>query len=331
MKNQVNSLVLLRGIAAFAVVLCHFGNPLKDDSNFGQLFNLFHDYGNYGVQMFFVISGFVIPLSLDRGNYKLPSYLTFLKKRAFRLHPPYVVALLLTVLVAYFSHKSKGMPYNEDALSITKSFFYLHFPGDNPVFWTLGVEVTYYLFIGLSFPLFKKQPVIATLVLTPLLAFVSQTIITDYVNFFNFSLYFLIGIFGYFVYTKQNLMFNYIGMALSIAGSFYLNEIIGTSVALFTILFIFFYNYKVPKLFNFLGEISYSVYLIHFILGVKFINLSTRYISPSYYWVLLITAILFVYAVSYVFYLLIEIPSANLSNKVKYKKSAEKVIDRQTL
>jgi len=330
MKNQVNSLVLLRGIAAFAVVLCHFGNPLKADNNFGELFNFFHDYGLYGVQMFFVISGFVIPLSLDRSNYKLSSYLTFLKKRAFRLHPPYVVALLLTVAVAYFSHKSRGIPYNEDALSITKSFFYLHFPGDNPVFWTLGVEVTYYLFIGLSFPLFKKYPLIAALVLTPVLAVASQTILVNYVNFFNFSLYFLIGIFGYFVYSKQNLMINYSGMAISIAASFYLNEVIGTSVALFTILFIFFYNYKVPRLFNFAGEISYSVYLIHFVLGVKFINLAIRYASPSYYWAILIAAILFVYAVSYVFYLLIEIPSANLSNKVKYKKSPETITNSQT-
>jgi peptidoglycan/LPS O-acetylase OafA/YrhL len=322
-RKQVNSLVLLRGIAALTVVFCHFGNPLKEDPNFGNIFNFFHDYGLYGVQMFFVISGFVIPLSLDRSNYKLSNYLNFLKKRALRLHPPYMAALIITLVVSYLAYKSKGLVYPENLLSITKSFFYLHFPADNPVFWTLGVEVTYYFFIGLLFPVFKKYPLFAVIALIPLFSIISKTIVVDYVNFFNFTMYFFIGIFGYFIYEKQSLTLNYAGLALSIIASFYFNDLIGTIVAIFTIAFIFFYNLRVPKFFNFLGEISYSVYLIHFVIGLKFINLSIRYVNPSLYWALFIVAIIFIYAVSYVFYRIIEIPSAKLSNKVKYRKRPE--------
>lgn len=320
MKKQVDSLVLLRGIAALAVVFCHFGDPLKNDAYFGGLFTYFKEYGLYGVQMFFVISGFVIPLSLDKSNYTLTNYFNFLKKRAFRLHPPYVAALFLTIVFSYFAYKSRGMSYPENALTIFQSFFYLHFPADNPVFWTLGVEVVYYLFIGLTFPIFKKTPLLAVILLAPILIFISQTIIIDYILYFKFTSFFLIGIFGYFIYSKQNLIINYLGLAIAIAASFYFHELAGALVALFTIIFIFLYNYKVPKFFYFLGEISYSVYLIHFVLGIKFINLTMRFVPTTYHWIIFILATLFVYTVSYVFYLYVEIPSAKLSNKIKYKK-----------
>lgn len=323
--------MILRGVAALAVVLSHFGRMFTNDPKFGDLFAFFRDYGRYGVQMFFVISGFVIPLSLDQAHYKLTSYAAFLKKRAYRLHPPYIAALILTLVLSYLSYKATGQVYEENAISITKSFFYLHFPKSNPVFWTLGVEVIYYLFIGLFFPVFKKYPALAAIVILPLLIVLSQTTLVGYVKFFNYTLYFLVGIFGYFIYSKQKLLFNAVGLAASLTALFYFKELPSAFIALLTILFIFFYKYKVPKPLNFLGEISYSVYLIHFVFGIKLINLLARYISPSYCWALLIAAILFVYAVSYVFYLLIEIPSANLSNKVKYKKSVETVIDRQTL
>lgn len=320
MKKQLDSLVLLRGIAAFLVVLCHFGKPLKGDPIFGNLFAFFGEYGHYGVQMFFVISGFVIPLSMDRGSYTLSNYGDFLKKRLYRLHPPYIAALVLTLVSSYLASRSKGVPFDEDAVSITQSFFYLHAPAENPVFWTLAVEVGYYFIIGLLFPVFKNKPLIAALVITPALVLLNLSEIVNYTSFFNYGVYFLIGIYGYFIYEKQNLNLNYLGLALSIAGAFYLYEFAGTVVAIVTMVFIYFFNYKIAKPLHLNGEISYSVYLIHFVLGIKFINITTKHVSPTYYWAIMLAAIAFVYIAGYIFYRIIEIPSAKLSNKIKYKK-----------
>lgn len=323
MKKQVDSLVLLRAIAAFLVVLCHFGKPLKDDPIFGYLFFLFGEYGHYGVQMFFVISGFVIPLSLNRGNYALGNYGDFLLKRAYRLHPPYVLALIITLILGYFASKSKGIPFNEDTISIVQSFFYLHAPSENPVFWTLAVEAGYYFFVGLTFPIFKKSPLIAVIAIIPILVLLNISPLIEYVSFFKYSIYFLIGIFGYFIFDKENVKLNALGLIVSVAAGFYLYEAVGNIVAIATLLFIHIYSNKIAKPFHFAGEISYSVYLIHFVLGIKFINIATRYLSPSYYWALMLAAIIFVYVAGYIFYRLIEIPSAKLSNKIKYKRKVE--------
>ncbi|WP_461147988.1 acyltransferase family protein [Spirosoma pulveris] len=62
---------------------------MESRSTIGMTFNILHEYGKYGVQIFFVVSGFVIPLSLKKSNYDERGYPRFLWKRVLRLHPPY--------------------------------------------------------------------------------------------------------------------------------------------------------------------------------------------------------------------------------------------------
>lgn len=93
MKNKLDSLDLLRGIAVLAVCFCHFGGALSSGNWLAEIFGYLHTYGKYGVHVFFVISGFVIPLSLNKSQYTINQYGHFLLKRFVRLHPPYLVAL----------------------------------------------------------------------------------------------------------------------------------------------------------------------------------------------------------------------------------------------
>ena len=58
-KKHLSSLVLLRGIAALVVCFCHFGGALNHIDS--VIFKIFGEYGEYGVQCFFIISGFIIP------------------------------------------------------------------------------------------------------------------------------------------------------------------------------------------------------------------------------------------------------------------------------
>jgi peptidoglycan/LPS O-acetylase OafA/YrhL len=113
-------------------------------------------YGEYGVHVFFVISGFVIPFSLYKAQYALKDYFLFLYKRFLRLHPPYIAGLIFTLILAAASYRSRHIPNPETFSSVFKSLFYIHAPADNPVFWTLRIEAEYYIFIGLFFVLLTK-------------------------------------------------------------------------------------------------------------------------------------------------------------------------------
>ncbi len=153
----------LRGIASFAVAWFHFthGNPtflpagwLKASGTWGWL----------GVQMFFVISGFVIPYSLYKGRYSLKNFSRFLVKRVSRLDPPYIAGIFLVVALAYLSATSSSFRGARPHFTFSQLALHLGYlnsvagkPWINPVFWSLGVEFQYYLLIGCMFPLLVNR------------------------------------------------------------------------------------------------------------------------------------------------------------------------------
>jgi peptidoglycan/LPS O-acetylase OafA/YrhL len=153
----------MRGIAALAVCWYHFTAErlgfLPDGfARFSEPF------GRIGVEVFFVISGFIIPFTLQRSGYRVSDYGTFLLKRIIRLDPPYLVAILGAIAIGYASAAAPGYggpPFTASLAQVALHVGYLnvltHRPWLNPVFWTLGVEVQYYLFIGLVFPLVASR------------------------------------------------------------------------------------------------------------------------------------------------------------------------------
>ncbi|MEO6725174.1 MAG: acyltransferase family protein [Blastocatellia bacterium] len=105
--KRIHTLDALRGIASLAVCWFHLtnGNPaflpdgwLKLSGKFGWL----------GVEMFFVISGFIIPFSMRRAGYSIGDFPRFILKRIVRLDPPYLVAIVLTIGLAYLSSLAPG-------------------------------------------------------------------------------------------------------------------------------------------------------------------------------------------------------------------------------
>ncbi len=97
-SSHIPVLDSLRAIAAIAVCFFHFVvgpiNFVKDET----ILNFF-GYGKYGVQLFFVISGFIIPWSLSFKKYEIKSFFKFLIKRLVRLEPPYLFSIFLVLLL----------------------------------------------------------------------------------------------------------------------------------------------------------------------------------------------------------------------------------------
>lgn len=93
----------MRGLAAISVALYHLTATLPS-----AVFQPFH-YGWLGVDAFFVISGFVIPLSLFNEGYVVSDFGFFMLRRCARIEPPYLVSVVMVVVLAYVSSWTPGL------------------------------------------------------------------------------------------------------------------------------------------------------------------------------------------------------------------------------
>src|ERR1700678_4831580 len=92
--NRLAWLDVLRGWAALCVVFNHFGYFVPRSLNTAVY--RWIDPGEYGVFVFFIISGYIIPASLERrGNVR-----TFWVSRIFRLYPLYLLAVAAALVLA---------------------------------------------------------------------------------------------------------------------------------------------------------------------------------------------------------------------------------------
>lgn len=198
-------------------------------------------------------------------------------------------------------------------------FFYAHVPADNPVFWTLKVEAQYYIFIGLFFPLLTAYRKYSVVFGVPVLLLLSHTAIADQIDFFRHIVFFLMGTVGYLLYYNMNDSLNEMAiMLVLVVFACFFDGIVAGSVSFLTVLTILLYRKPVNGILEHPGIISYSIYLIHFPIGVKLINFGERYLDPSFHWALFIVALVVCYGLAWAFWRYIETPSALLSNKVKY-------------
>lgn len=142
--GRLQELDALRGIAAVAVMIFHYTfqyiefypKPLP-------AFNL--PWGRYGVQLFFVISGFVIFLTLSRSA----SIWDFAANRFIRLYPPYWVSIAITFsLLAVMPMPGLNVSPLDAVLNLSMLQYWLLRPFVDSVYWTLSVELVFYAFVA---------------------------------------------------------------------------------------------------------------------------------------------------------------------------------------
>ena len=317
------SLDFLRGIAALSVFLFHIGinNKLKFSSGFKDLSN----NGHLGVQIFFVISGFIIPYSMKKGNYNLSKIKTFFIKRLVRLHPPYLISMFLIFLINLIFHQS---PYfNEALIKINITEFFSHFlylngllnlKWLNQVYWTLAIEFQFYVFISLFFLLLDKDFWIWILILLILLF---SSIVFPFHNLLTLHLpFFLIGI-SLFRLISQNDSFIFFIFYLIIINiiilylyNFDFRYVIAGIFPVFFLIFTKKYSFSV-----FFGNISYSLYLIHAPISQALIKIGSYFCRNIYHEsILIIITIIVTISLSYLFYRYIELPFKKFTSKLKY-------------
>lgn len=136
----------IRGIAALAVALHHFGNHLPQAPD---ALAAVARWGWLGVEAFFVLSGFVIARLLLRAR---PRPGVFMGRRLLRLVPPYLVVVLAVVGLDFASSlvpAYRGAPWSAPGLAelachATYTCDLAGIAWNNPVYWSLAIEVRFY-------------------------------------------------------------------------------------------------------------------------------------------------------------------------------------------
>lgn len=268
---MINSIQYLRAIAAFLVVYYH--STIKATQNSIPDATIFY-IGESGVDLFFIISGFIICFVTDKKDFH---WLQFLKLRVLRIIPLYwffsLIALGAFLVVPSLVNSSGG------ETSIFESFFLI--PTESKYLiqngWTLSYEFYFYIICSALLILnLNKKWLLAVLCVLPCFHLMSNT----YFFFDWYLLEFAMGVFSYLIYTqkatiKMKVFICFAIFSLYLILSFYLdlsNRVIEYGLPMWLIfnvgllinqLLDRYSTSRALKILHALGDSSYSLYLAH--------------------------------------------------------------------
>lgn len=280
----------LRGLAAISVVLLHFlETEFRDTETFQSFENVFN-LGKFGVVLFFCISGFVIPRSIKR---TAPAPLIhFWISRFFRLYPAYWLSMVAALL---FLSAPYTLPKVLANVTMMPKLFGM---GDLVgVYWTLQIELIFYLLVSVLFACGRLSPDTCTrvgyfcllaAVIASMVRFHSKVAIPVAIPLALSLMHFsaalsesgtrdwgwLLKTFGVFAVSMVPIsMLAYDFNAGH--GENWLSYLVSYSLAIFVFLVVRYSN----SILVFLGRISYSLYLMHATVGLAFLSVVDGYLG----------------------------------------------------
>lgn len=288
LAKEIPAIGLLRGIASAMVCYFHMalGNPkfLPPESIVRQA----GTWGWAGVQIFFIISGFVIPYSMYVNNYSMEKIWLFLKKRIIRIEPPYLISIALVLLLNYLSTLFpfyRGKPFEMDWANIASHIAYLNvFTGQKwlqDIYWTLAIEFQYYLLIAVVYGMVVSKNFYLRIVFY--VCFLALMFLKLPLNTFiaTYTCYFMFGILLFQYYCRIIKIGEFLILSLLCCGLVF--HLIGWQLVLLSILSlcIIMFVKTVPAFLTFLGTISYSLYLVHTPIGGRINNIAVILIDDT--------------------------------------------------
>jgi exopolysaccharide production protein ExoZ len=351
--KNLNLIQVLRGAASLLVVLYHTSANVSNNFNtefFGSIFF----FGSSGVDIFFVLSGFIITYTSYK-NLGSPGKLgQFLVRRVVRIFPVYWIIISFFLLTQIIFPAFYRTHFDLSFANIAASYFLL--PGHvmiNGVSWSLSYELFFYFLFALAFLIPRKRWAFALFMIYAFVIIILYATGYELQGTDNWvhlvlspmNVEFFLGVLAAVsvpkLSEKVSVPFILVGIILFLLGStfidlqktelhpdLYLRVVLFGPASFFIITGIvkFELNNKinVHNLFLKLGEASYSLYLIHLPVMVAFVKIIAGFhiqnILILHGTMLLVTA--FICYTSILFYKFVEKPmisklNSYIKNRVK--------------
>ncbi len=350
----------LRGIACLGVLCCHLLVP--ELSGFakaliaalpGGVVTVLHR-GDLGVEIFFVLSGFVIAFSLRNHRVTPALGLRFVLRRAVRLDPPYYTALVIAMAVAAVKLPDSFyglMVWMHGGASLFANFFYLQdlLGKLSPlsVAWTLCLEIQFYVvyvvLVAVAQRLIRRSSAVdhevglrrqalSLLILTgPLMLWSLISWYPGAVNFTFAGTWFRFCLGGLAFWATQVRVMR-VPFAVAIMGILFGSVMTGDArggMAVVTALMIFIgsltgglWRWMGGTIWQHLGRISYSLYLAHVAIALPLLNLVWAVVphSGAYAFVFFALGVVVSLASAELLHRWIETPALRLSQRIRYMR-----------
>lgn len=153
-EHRLAGLDGIRGLAALFVVVNHIflrafpGYPADNAPPWAAGFI----YGRFAVVVFIVLSGFSLSLSPARHGWRLGGVVTFARRRAWRILPPYWAALVFSLLMTWMVVAQPGWPVPTGKSAMVNAFLVqdvVAAPSPNRAFWSIAIEAQLYVVLPL--------------------------------------------------------------------------------------------------------------------------------------------------------------------------------------
>lgn len=289
------------------------------------------NYGPFGVSIFFLISGFVIPFSLRN-----KSPVEFLVSRGWRVYPTYIAGSCVMLLSAWLSSLYWDGGFSIDFKRMAANLLLVHmdlgYPTIDLVNWTLAIEIKFYIACALMCRFLRNANII------PILAFSLAVLcfcewVPDGHQLASLEpqlmcvVFMFIGTCFYFIHVGGIGVFNGILGIMMLLGVFVLafphtswspqipdtprNYIYG--LALFSVFFLLRSKFRpVPGL-GFISKISYPIYIIHSVFGYALIRVLGDMGVP--FEIAIIIAFASVLVIAYGLHIFVERPTMHLGRR----------------
>jgi peptidoglycan/LPS O-acetylase OafA/YrhL len=329
LEGRLHNIDTLRAIAAFSVLWFHVSNTV---SNYPVNTTIRESgaFGWIGVDIFFVISGFIIPFSLWKAAFIFKEHWrSFLFKRLIRIEPTYILSIIFTIVFGltvnyFYSRQIYVFSFGQIAAHFLYLNAFLGYEWVNPVYWTLAIEFQYYILICFLYPVLFSRTGRLWLILGSICM---ACLVKDSAFIFSFGGLFLIGIFIFLYYIKSiDLRFFIFAILCSVlfAVTFlgYVAAIAGLATGLLII------YVRIPKYswVTYVGMISYSLYLFHYPIVEKIVRLGKHVGNSTIDQIFVVTiATLISIIVARFFFVIIERPTMKLSHQISYQSTLPSV------
>jgi len=287
-------LELLRFFSAFSVLIWHYQHFFKPYSSFSDInisesrfvqpfypiLNIFYNYGNFGVTMFWAISGFVFAFAYLENKKKVTGKQFFINRFA-RLYPLHFATLLIVAAVQMINFNIfknfQLFQFNDlyhfflHALFVSGWGFEKGYSFNAPI-WSVSIELVIYMFFFFSiFYLNKYKFKFAILIYLILLVIDKFNLIDNFT--YSFSLFldcgklFYSGILVFYIqkYFNNKILLQIGSLLLiiiSLIGNFKL-FLFFPSLLLFFVSIEIFIRESLKNTFRILGNLTYAIYLLH--------------------------------------------------------------------